>query len=166
MHVSATIYGYVHACKHCKPWVNSDACQFCIAHQPWTWWHGQSHAYMSTCMHVSNTCGLRLSTIKIAKSAMSTIASIHMYTRQHPSSNVRVYIYKVTSKRPCILCCVDNQQIVWYMRACGIYVSAYMSVCMLLTFTKLCDQKAQWVSTIASTDTYMHVSRPSNCVYM
>ena len=79
-------------------------------------------------------------------------------------------------KRPCILCCVDNQQnsmvhaSVWHTCQC-IHVSVYV----LSTFTKLCNQKAQWVSNITSTDTYMqtmstdkymHVSRPSNCVYM
>ena len=159
-----TIYGYVHACKHCKPWVNSDACQFCIAHQPSTW-HGQSHVYMSTCMqtctvfvHVSNTCGLRLSTIKIAKSAMSTIASIHMCTRQcQVVTSVYTYTRLHETTRQLYVCTCHKRpcECVAYMSDVSVYV--------LSTFTKLCDQKAQWVSTIASTDTYMQV-RISTCM--
>ena len=110
--------GYVHACQFCID----------ISHQ-----HDNVQSILP---HVRNANVYIHVSICRYRSPHVHVNHSHVHTCQHPSNVFNpssAYIYNVTCNYMSALhvtkyhpCCVDKQQKVWYMSACGLHVSVYM----------------------------------------
>ena len=129
---------------------------------------GINHPYMSTCMQRS-VCDVWTKAVDDQNSEVHNVNHSlypHVHTSapkqcQRPCIHIQGYMQLHVSlhvTKDHAYCVASTNMVhasVWHTCQCTVYV--------LSTFTKLCDQKAQWVSTIASTDMYMRV-RISTCV--